>query len=133
MRGVRVMTPTVVALPADGWRAVAAGMARAFQDEPMFAAGFPDSHRRLEKAEAFMRWLYRESLLGGAVVESTPSLSAVAVWEPPGYKDSLLTHVQAARQALDFIRLTDRGDIRRFLGLVTRLQRRRRELLPEPH
>ena len=131
--GVRVMTPTVVALPQDGWGAVAPGMARAFQDEPMFVAGFPDSHRRLEKMEAFMRWLYRESLLGGAVVESTPSLSAVAVWEPPGHKDSLLTHVRTAPQAVAFIRLADRGDLGRFFGLVTRLQRRRRELLPEPH
>jgi hypothetical protein len=54
------MTPTVMALPKDGWRAVAPRMALAFQYEPMFVAGFPDSHRRLEKTEAFMRWLYRD-------------------------------------------------------------------------
>ena len=127
------MTPTVVALPRDGWMKVAPGMARAFQQEPMFVAGFPDPHRRLEKVEAFMRWLYRESLLGGAVVESTPSMSAVAVWEPPGHKESAVTYVQTAPQAVAFIRRTDRGDLRRFLGLVTRMQRRRRTLLPEPH
>jgi predicted N-acetyltransferase YhbS len=127
------MTPTVMALPKDGWRAVAPRMALAFQYEPMFVAGFPDSHRRLEKTEAFMRWLYRESLLGDTVVECTPSLSATAVWEPPGHKDSLLTHIRTARQAVDFMRLADRGDLGRFFGLVTRLQRRRRELVPEPH
>lgn len=99
----------------------------------MFVAGFPASHRRLEAMEAFMRWGYREFLVGGTVVESTPSFSAVAVWEPPGYKDSLMTHVRAVPQAVAWIRLADRGDLGRFFGLVARWERRRRELVPEPH
>ena len=72
------MTPEVMALPPDGWSTIAPGMARAFQDDPMFVAGFPASHQRLDAVEAFMRWLYRVSLLGGTVVECTPDLDAVA-------------------------------------------------------
>jgi hypothetical protein len=127
------MTPEVMTLPPDGWSTIAPGMARAFQDDPMFVAGFPDSHQRLDAVEAFMRWLYRVSLLGGAVVECTRDLDAVAVWEPPGLKYSLLTHVRAGPEALAWIRLAGLGDLRRFLGLSARWDRRRRELVPEPH
>jgi GNAT superfamily N-acetyltransferase len=128
-----VMTPLVMALPPEGRAAIAPWMARAFQDEPMYAAVFPGSRRRLDAVEAFMRWLYRVSLLDGAVVECTPSLDAVAVWEPPWQKYSLLTQVRAAPELLAWMRLADRGDLRRIFGLSARWDRRRRELVPEPH
>jgi GNAT superfamily N-acetyltransferase len=127
------MTPEVKALPSDGWSTIAPWMARAFQDEPMYAAVFPDSHRRLDAVEAFMRWLHRESLLAGTVMECTPDLDAVAVWEPPGQKYSLMTHVRAAPQLVAWMRLADRGDLPRVLGLSARWDRRRRELVSEPN
>ncbi len=127
------MTPTVLTLPPDEWATIVPWMAQAFQEEPMYAATFPGSHRRPDAVEAFMRWLYRVSVLDGAVVECTPSLDAVAVWEPPEQKYSLLTQVRAAPQLLAWVRLADRGDVRRVFSLSARWDRRRRELVPEPH
>ncbi len=127
------MTPQVMSLPPDGWSTIAPWMARAFEDEPMYAATFPDSHRRHDAVEAFMRWLYRVSLLGGAVMECTPDFDAVAVWEPPGLKYSLMDQVRAAPQLVAWMRLADRGDLRRVFGLSARWDRRRRELVSEPN
>lgn len=123
----------VVALPPDAWSTIGPWMTRAFQDEPMYQATFPSSHRRLDAMEAHMRWIYRMSLLGGAVMECTPDLDAVAVWEPPGQKYSVMSFVRAAPQLVAWMRLADRGDVRRVFGQSARWDRRRRDLVPEPN
>lgn len=68
-------------VPSDG-AAVAAMLARAFQDDPVFAWIFPDSTVRARRLPQLFRQLYASDLRGGTAL-LTPDGAAATLWRAP--------------------------------------------------
>ncbi len=129
------MAVQVVPLSPDSWQEAGAMMGRAFADDATRLAMFPDPRTQAELIRLSFQMGIRQALLDGAVVDTTPSLSAVAVWFPPGKKTgpSLRSIVANARLSIRFARLARLSGFRRAMGVLLRYERRRSRLMPGPH
>lgn len=131
------MTPEVVPAAADTWPALAEIQARAFHDELPYLALFPDEGTRAVRLLAWFRVAVPGAMSSGFLVETTPALRAVAVWSPPGRRDSRFTQLRALPRLLPqvwtLLRVTDRADRQRAFGWGRRIEQRDRELMPDPH
>jgi ribosomal protein S18 acetylase RimI-like enzyme len=129
------MTVSVVPLAPDRWREAGEMMGRAFADDATRAAMFPDPGSRVELIRLSFQMGVRQALVDGASVDTTPSLSAVAVWFPPGgrTRPSLLSTLANARLSIRFVRLARLSGFRRAMGVPLRYERRHNRLMPRPH
>jgi GNAT superfamily N-acetyltransferase len=126
------MTAPVVPVAADGWRQAGVVMAHAFVDDPVFVAMLPDSGRRPRALLAIMRWVVRLRRIVGRV-DTTPDGRAVAVWRPPGYRETPAAQLRAAASVPPILRYCSVADLRRLASGMSRWERRRNELMAEPH
>jgi GNAT superfamily N-acetyltransferase len=126
------MTAPVVPVGADGWRQAGLVMARAFADDAVFVAMLPDSGHRLRALLAIMRWVVRLRRIDGRV-DTTPDGQAVAVWRPPGYRETAAAQLRAAASLPPILRYCTVADIRRLASGMSRWERRRNEVMPDPH
>ena len=126
------MTPQVVPIQADGRNRAAAVLARAFLDDPLFSAMFPDDRRRARIMSAYARWSIEANRPGGGVVETTASRSAFSIWLPPGHRHPWWVALKTAPRLLRLSVLA-RGYGRPALAWARNEEGRRRELVPEPH
>jgi GNAT superfamily N-acetyltransferase len=107
-------------------------MAHAFVDDPVFVAMLPDSGRRPRALLAIMRWVVRLRRIVGRV-DTTPDGRAVAVWRPPGYRETPAAQLRAAASVPPILRYCSVADLRRLASGMSRWERRRNELMAEPH
>ena len=131
------IVPMVVPLAVGDWRAGARIEARAFRQEPPFAQLFPDERTRERVLLAWFGLGLRGGLLAGHLVETTATRDALAMWSPPGLRDSpgrmLLIAPRVLPQVGALLRSATLADLRRALAWASRIEQRHHELLPEPH
>ena len=131
------MTPVVVPAAADAWPALAEVEARAFHHEFPYCALFPDEATRAERLLAWFRVAVPGAMSSGFVVHTTPAYRALAMWSPPGRRDTWWTRLRAlprlAPQVSTLLRVIDRADRQRAFGWGRRIEQRDRELMPDPH
>ncbi len=77
------MTAPVRAAKASDTAAIAAMLARAFFDDPVFAHFVPDDARRRTKLPRLFGLIFRLALPFGAC-EVSPGYESAALWRPPG-------------------------------------------------
>ena len=129
------MSVQVVPLRPDEWRQAGAMLARAFAADPVRRVLYPDDATRPEKLAIQFQMGIRQAVVDGMVVDTTPSLGAVAVWVPPGRptSPSLRAVLANAPLTLRWLRVVRWGDLRRASGLLRRYEQRHRRLRPSPH
>lgn len=126
------MTSAVVPVAADGWRQAGDVMMHAFVEDPVFIAMLPDSRRRRPALQAIMRWIVRLRRIDGRV-DTTSDGRAVAVWRPPGYRETVAAHLRAGASLGAVLRDCSVADLRRLASGQSRWEKRRNELVPDPH
>jgi len=126
------MAPRAVPLEVNRSAEAAAVLARAFHEDDLFAAMFPDRATRQRKIAAYGLWSIRSHLLGGAVVETTSSLRGVCLWQPPGHSSPWWLGVRLLPQTAAFLWALGR-DARRNLGWFTHEERRRQAVPRQLH
>jgi len=65
-------------------------LARALQDDPLFAYFIPDDFKRKSKLHCILECLIRYGVLYGEVYAISPNLEGVAMWFPPGRAEMTL-------------------------------------------
>ena len=129
------MAVRVVPLRPDQWRQAGAMMGRAFAADPVRRALLPAESRRSAQLEIQFQMGIRQAVVDGMVVDTTPSLGAVAVWVPPGHPTapSLRAVWANAPLTLRWLRVSTLGDLGRAVALMQRYERRHRAVMPGPH
>jgi GNAT superfamily N-acetyltransferase len=79
----RTTPPTIGRAVAADRRALAATLARAFDDDPVWAWLFPDESTREQRSRQVFQVYLRDSLRVGEVF-TTADLSGASLWKPPG-------------------------------------------------
>lgn len=130
-----MMAVQVVPLAADRWQEAGAMLARAFHADPQFAALFPDDAGRPAILQPFFRMALIGALHTDQIVESTPSLSAAAVWSPPGHRagPTMSSALSSTPQMLRWLRSAPLGSVRQAMAWGSRCEQRRRQLMPDAH
>ncbi len=123
--------PQVTRLPDDQWRAAGECLTRAFLPDPLWSRLFPDRDRRLDRLTALFTGMARSSVYGGLPL-ATPSISAVALWQPPRHP-RLLPALRSGLPMQRFVLGLTGEERRRFLAVVSRLDERRATLMAYPH
>jgi ribosomal protein S18 acetylase RimI-like enzyme len=127
------MTSAVITLTKHECSAAGDVGFRVFADDPVWAAVFPDADRRHRILASGFRGGLVHGVLSGKVVEATPTLSAVSMWAPPEYHDSVMSWMRALPALAGFVANLTLADARRFLRWTKGWETRRRQLLPQPH
>lgn len=127
----------VVALPVGEWRTGARIEAEAFHDQPPFAELFPNERTRVRALLAWFGLGLRGALLTGHLVETTDTRHALAMWSPPGLRDSpgrmLLIAPRVLPQVGALLCAVSPSDLRRAVAWGSRIDRRRHELVCGRH
>lgn len=127
------MAPPVIGAGPDQLDELATLFARAFTDEPVERAMFPRESRRAALMPCHGALVLHLSYLDGKVIETTPSLSCLSIWTPPGQATSLASWFRSGPRILRMLARSTPADVRRFATFFTRLEKRRHALLPQPH
>lgn len=127
------MDGTVIQLRKDQCHAAGDIVARVFADAPEFRVIFPNRDRRHRLLVSGCRGGLVHGVLSGKVAEATPTFSAISMWHPPGYRDSLTSWIRSIPAFWGFLRRLTPGDLRRFLIWTSAWEKHRHALLSEPH
>lgn len=127
------MGPQVVAVPASRREQAAQVLTLAFLDDPVFCALWPDPDRRQRILARSNDWGVRFAPPAGRVVETTPSVTAVIMWSPPGHTTPRLVVLRSLPALLRVRMAMSRAEASRWLGWLRRQEQRRHQLVPEPH
>jgi ribosomal protein S18 acetylase RimI-like enzyme len=124
--------PTVVPLdPSDRARAGEC-LARAFQDDPVWAGVFPDPARRAVALSAMFRALVRVHACYGRPL-TTAQLSGVALWRPPGAAPGLVDTLRTRAALPRVVARLGAAERHRMMRTLRQFAGRRTTLVPEPH
>lgn len=127
------MVPVVVPAERDQLVELARAPASALFGGPAPVAMFPDPQRRPRTEVAFAEFFLRLAQADGQVVETTPSLTSVSVWVPPGHTTPWWRLAQCAPALVGWLTTATLADARRAFQYFDRLEKRRVELMPGPH
>ena len=123
----------VVSLPQSRQPRAVEVLTAAFLEDPLYRALIPGPEDRRRSLQALWSALITTSNRYG-VVDSTPDITGVACWLAPGNADLGLWPMLRTGLALPRAMLLFPADGRkRFLEMVNRTDRVRREKMPEPH
>jgi len=123
----------VVSLPQSRQPRAVEVLTAAFLEDPLYRALIPGPEDRRRSLQALWSALITTSNRYG-VVDSTPDITGVACWLAPGNADLGLWPMLRTGLALPRSMLQFPADGRkRFLEMVNRTDRVRREKMPEPH
>jgi ribosomal protein S18 acetylase RimI-like enzyme len=114
--------------------AAGATLARAFQDDPIQRAMFPDADRRAAVLPVVFTAMVRAASDSGGHLTTTPDTAAAAVWSPPGTEITPMAVMRA--YGLDLPRVLFAAPLSSTLATFSffgTLTRRRKVHAPEPH
>jgi len=108
-------------------------LGRAFQDDPLWAATFPNPDERPDLLVAMFAALTKTTVAAQGLAETTSGIDAVALWLPPG-KDTGFWAVAKSGFALPrFAMGLPAQDRNRMMAVLRQLEERKKALMPDPH
>jgi ribosomal protein S18 acetylase RimI-like enzyme len=108
-------------------------LGRAFQDDPLWGAMFPDPDTRPDFLVAMFTALTKTTVAAQGLAETTSGFDAVALWLPPG-KDSGFWAMTRSGFALPrFAMRLAAQDRNHMLAVVRQFEERKKALMPDPH
>ncbi len=125
--------PDAQAVPLNPDLAEEAGavLARAFHDDPIQSAIFPDPGRRATLLPIVFRAFIRAAIASGGHVTATSDRRAVSIWSPPGTEIGASTILRNYGRDLPRIVIgTPLRSIRATISLFGLMERKRRTLMP---
>lgn len=124
------MTSAVPLATTDDARATAV-LARAFEHYPLMVYLTPDGRRRRRVLPRTLGSIVRYCSRYGSVT-TTPDVTAVAAWLPPGQTNTTVSRMARAGILTSAVGLGPAG-LRRMATIVPAMERGRHALQPSPH
>lgn len=112
---------------------VASMLARAFDDDPIWSALWPEAGRRAEQLQRMFAALARTSMAAGGHATTVDGHRGAALWLPPGRGTRIGAMVRSRFAMPRMMLRMSRGESRSLLAMVTELDKRHAALVPEPH
>lgn len=106
-------------------------LGRAFQDDPLWTAIFPDG--RMRKLVAMFTALSKTTLAAGGIVEVTREVGGAAMWMPPGRNEGFWAFLRTGFALPRFALGLPARDRTLMLGTLQQFDIRRKHLMPSPH
>lgn len=122
-------SPAVTSLDAHDTPAAARVLGRAFSEDPLWSVLIPDLELRVRMFTGVLKMI----TAAGGVVETTAGLGAAALWLPPGRELGFAAVVRSGIAPALWVLRAPRATRRRLTALQRQVDRRRKELMPEPH
>ena len=123
----------LTALSANDCARAGATLGRAFQDDPVWTAAFPEPDVRPDVLAAMFTGLAKATIAGGGFAETTPGIDAAALWLPPGRDLGVWAMVKSGFSLPRFVMRLSAADRKRLMAVLRQLDGRRKVLMPEPH
>lgn len=120
-------------LPPDECAQAGALLGRAFQDDPLWRATFPDPDKRPELLVAMFTGLTKTTVAARGLAETTPGIDAVALWLPPGKDFGFWAMVKSGFALPRFAMSLPAPDRNRMMAVLRQLGKRKKALMPDPH
>lgn len=124
--------PVVVPLEPGARDRAGECLARAFQDDPVWAGVFPDPDRRAQALPTMFRALVRVHSCYGQPL-TTADLAGVALWRPPGTAPGLVDTVRTRAALPRAVARFGTAERHRLMRTLRQFAGRRAALVPEPH
>ncbi|MCP4967879.1 MAG: GNAT family N-acetyltransferase [bacterium] len=125
--------PKLKALPPEDHTKAGAVLGRAFRDDPMWGAVFPDIDSRSELLTSMFTALTKATLAARGLAETTLHGDAVALWLPPGEDIGFWAMVKSGFTLPRFAMRLPGADRKRMLALLKQLENRKKALMPQRH
>ncbi len=112
---------------------VAGMLARAFDDDPIWSALWPDAERRALQLQRMFAALARTSMAAGGYATTVDGVGGASLWLPPGRGMGISAVVRSRFAMPRMILRMSRGEAQSLRAMVTLLDKRHAALVPEPH
>ena len=120
-------------LPRNGHAVAGKLLGRAFQDDPLWGATFPDPDKRPEFLVAMFTGLTKTTVAARGLAETTPGIDAVALWLPPGKDTGFWAMVKSGFALPRFVMGLPAQDRSQMMAVLRQLEKRKKALMPDPH
>ena len=125
---------SVIPLRLNQAAVAGAVLARAFQEDPIQTAMFPDPSRRAAVLPVIFTALIRAAKASDGHVMTTSGCAATAVWSPPGTEIRTTAVLRAyGFDVVRMVRYTPISSTPATMNLFATMARRRKAHVPEPH
>ncbi|MFW2383171.1 MAG: GNAT family N-acetyltransferase, partial [Acidimicrobiales bacterium] len=125
--------PTLIELPPQECKSAGAVLGRAFCDDPLWVAVFPDHELRPGLLTNMFTALAKATLAARGRAETTLRGEGVALWLPPGEDLGFWAMVKSGFTLPLFAVRLPGVDRKRMLAVLGQLGDRRNALMPDPH
>jgi ribosomal protein S18 acetylase RimI-like enzyme len=117
----------------DGHVAVGAVLARAFHDDPLWTATFPDRSERPDKLASMFTALSKATVAARGVVDVTPENTGAALWTPPGRDIGLWAMLRSGLGLMRFTMSLPSDERKLMMGVLNQFDDARKVRMPAPH
>lgn len=131
--GEVVAARRIVEVRKDEHPTVGAMLARAFADDPLWCALWPDEADREQSLTRMLGALTRTTVVAGGFARANGDGAGVALWAPPGVELNAWAMVRARLALPRFVMRLPRSQMRTLLAVLDRMEKRRKALVPAPH
>jgi ribosomal protein S18 acetylase RimI-like enzyme len=130
---VGVPAGPITSVPSTDYPAVGAMLARAFGDDPVWSALWPDPEHRADALRQILGALTRTTIVAGGHARAIGDGAGAALWTQPGVELGVQAIVRSGFALPRSVVRLPRSEMRMLLAVLTRLEKRRRALVGEPH
>jgi ribosomal protein S18 acetylase RimI-like enzyme len=108
-------------------------LARAFSDDPLWAAVFTNPAERSETLVHMFAGVTKATIAAKGLAETTPDIAAVGLWLPPGKDIGMWAMVRSGFALPRLVMRLPSQERRRMMAVLRQVEERRKALMPEPH
>jgi ribosomal protein S18 acetylase RimI-like enzyme len=120
-------------LPQNEQARAGAMLARAFHDDPLWAATFSNPDTRPEMLLRMFTAVTRATVAAHGLAEATPGFDAVALWLPPRKSMGFRAMVKSNFALPRFVMSLPAADRKRMMAVLRQLEERKKALMPDRH
>lgn len=120
-------------LPSTEYARAGAVLGRAFRDDPLWRAAFPDPDKRPVWLTAMFTALAQATVAARGLAETNTDVDAVALWLPPGKDIGLWAMAKSGFALPRFAMTLPAPDRKRMMAVLRQIDNRKKALMPGPH
>lgn len=128
-----VVSAEIVPVRPSEHTSVGVMLARAFADDPLWCALWPDPTHRADALTGMLSALTRTTIAAGGYVRAVGSGAGVALWTPPGVELNAWALIRARLALPRSMMRLPRSEMRTLLAVVDHMEKRRKALIPDRH
>ena len=128
-----IVSTWIAAVPKDEYASVGVMLARAFADDPLWCALWPDPAHREQSLTRMLGALTRTTVVAGGFARTIGDGAGVALWTQPGVELDTWALLRSRLALPRSVMQLPRPERRILLDVLSRMEKRRKALVPEPH